>query len=132
MRCGGTQLAAGLLDVIEICGIVASGRHGADPGERERVQSFTVDVRLELDLAAAERSDDLADTADYARVHAAVVRIVSQHSYVLLERLAGAILHDIFTDSRVARAEVRVGKPRLFDGATPFVTLRRDNPHFTR
>ena len=31
---------------------------------------------------------------------------------------------------RVARAEVRVGKPKLLDGCTPFVTLRRENPRY--
>ncbi|GAC1655985.1 MAG: dihydroneopterin aldolase [Vulcanimicrobiaceae bacterium] len=115
------------MDLIEIRGIVAQGRHGANPGEREREQPFEVDLKLEVDLSAAQQSDDLAQTVDYAGLHGDVVRIVSQQSYALLERLAGAIVETVFRDRRIVRAEVRVGKPRLLDGATPCVTLRREN-----
>ena len=120
------------MDLIELSGITALGRHGANPGERDAEQPFEVDLRLELDLGGGERSDDLEQTVDYAKVHAAVVKIISAHSYRLLERLAGAILDEVLRNSRVARAEVRVGKPRLLGGATPSVTLRRENPRFAR
>ena len=120
------------MDVIELSGIRVLGHHGANPGERDAAQPFEVDLRLELDLGAGERSDDLTQTVDYAQLHAAVVTIVSAHSYFLLERLAGAIIDEAFRNSRVARAEVRVGKPKLLDGATPSVTLRRENPRFAR
>jgi len=120
------------MDVIELRGITAQGRHGANPGERDAEQAFDVDLKLELDLSDGERSDALKQTVDYAALHANVVKVISGHSYALLERLAGAIMNEIFLSSRVARAEVRVGKPRLLDGATPSVTLRRENPRFNR
>ena len=118
------------MDLIEIGGILARGRHGANPGERDREQTFEVDLTLELDLSRGERTDMLQETVDYAKVHAAVVSIIFEHSYVLLERLAGAIIEEVFTDRRIARAQVRIGKPRLLDGATPAVTLRRSNDRF--
>lgn len=120
------------MDVIEISGIVAQGRHGANPGERDREQPFEIDIKLELDLSRGERSDDLDQTVDYAKMHSAVVRIVREHSYVLLERLAGVVIQELFVDPRIARAEVRIGKPGLLDGATPSVTLRRNNSRFQR
>ncbi|MBC5815368.1 MAG: dihydroneopterin aldolase [Candidatus Eremiobacteraeota bacterium] len=120
------------MDVIELRGIIAHGRHGANPGERDAEQPFEVDLKLELDLGGGERSDDLEQTVDYAKLHADIVKVISDHSYYLLERLAGAIIDEIFRNARVARAEVRVGKPRLLDGATPSVTLKRENPRFTR
>ena len=120
------------MDLIELRGIRAKGKHGANPGERDRKQPFDVDIKLVLDLSAGERSDDLEQTVNYDALHKAVVKIVRDESFVLLERLAGAIVDRIFRDARVASAEVRVAKPKLLDGATPSVTLRRENPRFIK
>jgi len=99
--------------MIERCGVVATvGPAGAQV------------------VAGGEHSDALENTVDYAQLHASVVKIIGEHSYFLLERLAGAIIDEIFRNAKVARAEVRIGKPRLLAGATPSVTLRRDNPRF--
>ena len=116
------------MDVITLSGIRANGRHGANPGERDAEQPFDLEICIEMDLSAAAQSDDLGDTLNYADVHQRAVAIVQSTSFVLLERLAAEIISDIFRDARVARAQVRIGKPELLDGATPAVTLRRDNP----
>jgi dihydroneopterin aldolase len=118
------------VDVIALHGIRAYGRHGANPGERDREQPFDLDIVAEMDLAAAEHSDVLGDTMNYAELHQRVTRIVQSTSFVLLERLAGEILRAIFTDARVARAEVQIAKPALLDGATPSVRLCRENPRY--
>lgn len=120
------------MDVIALRGVRCFGRHGANPGEREREQPFEIDLQLDIDLSDASRSDELAQTLDYGVLHERVKRVVSQRSYALLERLAGEILKVAFEDARVAGAEVRVGKPALLDGATPSVTLRRKNPRCRR
>lgn len=116
------------MDLILLRGIRAHGRHGANPGERDRDQPFDIDLKIECDLTRAEYSDALADTLDYAAVHARVVEIVRTRSFALLERLAGDVLADLFTDSRVRAAEITIAKPALLDGATPAVRLRRSNP----
>lgn len=113
------------MDRINLRGIVANGKHGANPGEREVAQPFHVDVELDLNLKRASKSDELADTVNYAEIHAAVVDIVQSHSYVLLEKLAAVILDVILCDARIARAQVTIAKPLLLDGATPSVTLAR-------
>ena len=118
------------MDVISLRGVRAYGRHGANPGERDREQPFDLDVFIEMDLRAAQTSDDLSDTLDYARLHECVVGVVRSTSFVLLERLGGEILDAIFSDARVARAQVRLSKPSLLAGATPSVCLRRDNPGY--
>jgi dihydroneopterin aldolase len=118
------------VDVIALHGVRAYGRHGANPGERDREQPFDLDIVAEIDLAAAEHSDSLGDTLNYDELHQRVTRIVQSTSFVLLERLAGEILRTIFTDARVARAEVQIAKPDLLDGATPSVRLRRENPRY--
>jgi len=114
-----------LSDTIALRGIRAFGRHGANAGEKDVPQPFDVDVALDIDLASARRSDALAETVDYAALHAAIVDIIATTSYDLLERIGQDVLDRIFRDPRVTRAEVSIGKPRLLSGATPVVTLRQ-------
>ena len=76
------------MDEIRIARIRVLGRHGAYEGEKDAAQPFDVDVRLEADLGAAARSDDLADTLDYAALHRRVIEIVETTSFDLIERLA--------------------------------------------
>jgi FolB domain-containing protein len=116
------------MDRITLTAIRAYGRHGSDPGERERPQPFDVSVIIELDLEAARTSDDLADTVDYADLHARLRAVVERTSYALIERLASDLLIAAFEDPRVARAEVTVSKPAILAGATPSVTIARERP----
>lgn len=118
------------MDAIELIGVRAYGRHGVLRAERERRQLIEIDVAAEIDLRAAQASDDLANTMDYASLQKRLVRVVATTSYALLERLAGDLLDAVFADQRVVRAEVTVSKPRLLDGATPRVTLARANPRY--
>ncbi len=118
------------MDRIALRRVRANGRHGFEAGERERPQTFEIDLEIDLDLEAARESDQLGDTIDYASLHARIVRLVETTSHALLERLAGELLATAFEDPRIARAEVTVAKPEILDGATPAVTLRRDNPRY--
>jgi 7,8-dihydroneopterin aldolase/epimerase/oxygenase len=118
------------MDAITLRGIRAYGRHGADPGERERRQRFDIDVELQLDLERASKSDELTHTLDYAALHARIVRVVATTSYALLERLAADLLASIFEDARVTRAAITISKPDILDGATPSVTMERANPRY--
>jgi dihydroneopterin aldolase len=115
------------MDRITLRGVRVYGCHGANPGERDARQAFDVSVRAEIDLHAAAASDNLDDTLDYAAMHARIVTAVESTSYALLERLASDVLDAVFSDHRVARAEVTIAKPGLLDGATPAVTLVREN-----
>jgi len=113
-----------MTDTIELRGIRVFGRHGANPGEKDVPQPFDVDVSLDVDLSAARRSDALADTIDYDKLHRAITAIVRDRSYDLLERLGQDMLDTILADPRIRAATVQIAKPRLLAGATPVVTLR--------
>jgi dihydroneopterin aldolase len=113
-------------DRIEIRGLRAYGRHGANPGERDHAQAFDIDLELELDLSAARTSDELADTLDYAALHADVLELVRARSYALLERLGDEVVRTLLRDPRVRAASVRIAKPNLLGGATPAVTVRAE------
>jgi dihydroneopterin aldolase len=120
------------MDRVTLRGVRAAGRHGWEAGERDRAQPFEIDVDAEIDLRAAQASDDLSATIDYAALQRRVVGIVQSTSYALLERLASDILDAIFEDRRVVRAVVTIAKPAILDGATPSVTFDRVNPHHER
>ena len=118
------------MDIIALSGIRAYGRHGADPGERDREQPFDLEIRAEIDLSAPAQSDVLDETLNYSDLYHRVVAIVQSTSFVLLERLAAEIVHEVFRDPRVARAQVQISKPRLLHGATPSIVLSRENPRY--
>jgi len=121
---------AAVSDAIALRGIRAYGKHGANPGERDFVQPFDVELYIDVDLGRARHSDALADTIDYAALHARIVRLVETQSFALLERLGETILGDVMRDRRISAARLEIGKPLLLAGATPSVTLRADrNSH---
>src|SRR3978361_1799789 len=111
------------LDRISLSGIRAFGHHGADPGEKTVAQPFDIDVSFEMDLSAARASDLLADTYDYSKLHTAIVRIVRERSYDLIERIGADGLEGISPHGGGGRATVRIANPNLLAGAPPAVTL---------
>jgi dihydroneopterin aldolase/2-amino-4-hydroxy-6-hydroxymethyldihydropteridine diphosphokinase len=118
------------MDRIVLSGLRVVGRHGANPGEREREQPFELNVVLHLDLHAAQASDDLRQTISYAEVRRRLIEIVGSTSFALLERLASEIVNEIFSDPRISRVEVTIAKPEAFPEGVPSVTLDRTNPHY--
>ena len=118
-------------DRIEVRGLRALGRHGCLPEEKERDQPFEVDLDLELDLSAAGRSDDLADTLDYGALTRAAADVVTGEPSALLERLAERIAEVALEDARVASVTVAVRKlrppvPLDLASAGVRITRRRD------
>jgi len=86
-----------------LTGITASGRHGANPGEKDRPQDFVVDLDVEVDVT----SDDIAATADYRKLVQAARDVVAGESLDLLE------------SDRLPRLDPRV--VRLLDRREPSV-----------
>jgi len=100
-------------DRIILSGILAEGRHGVHPHEREFPQAFAADVELGLDLRPAGTTDDLARTVDYATVDGLVREIVERRSFLLIEALAEAIASAILATYPVDEVVVRVRKPAV-------------------
>lgn len=118
-------------DVISLRGLRARGRHGVYQTERETGQEFVVDVRLEVDLAPAARSDDVEDTVHYGELAEALVAVVAGEPVNLIETLAARLLDVCLADPRVRAATVTVHKPQApipHEFADVAVTLRRERP----
>lgn len=100
------------MDRIIARGLEFQGRHGVCLSEREKAQSFRVDLELFLDLRAAAEQDDLALTIDYGETFQIVKNIVEKESCKLLETLAEKIASALLdTFARLRAVEVQLAKP---------------------
>ena len=97
-------------DTILLQGIRLEGCHGVTDEERALPQMLEVDLRVETDLRAAGRSDDLADTVDYGPLLEICRETVETASFRLLESIAGTIADRVLAVPRVLGVTVRVRK----------------------
>jgi dihydroneopterin aldolase len=98
------------------------------PEERERGQTFVVDLVLGLDTRPAAAEDDLTRTVHYGIVAEEVAALVAGDPVDLIETLAERIAESCLRHERVEEVEVCVHKPEApitvpFDDVT--VTLTR-------
>lgn len=98
-------------DRITLTGLRVRGHHGVLPAERRDGQDFLVDAVLELDLAAAARSDDVRDTVHYGELAERLAAVVAGEPVDLIETLAERLAAVCLADPRVRGAEVTVHKP---------------------
>ena len=116
-------------DRIEILDLRVTGVHGVLPEERERAQPFSVDIVAWVDMEAAQQSDALSDTVDYASLAATAADVVGGRSYRLLEALAGRLATALLiVDARLEAVEVTVRKlrpPLPLDVGSTGVRVRR-------
>jgi dihydroneopterin aldolase len=100
-------------DLIRLHGLRLMGVHGALPEEQGRAQPFEVDVDMAVDVAAAGRTDILADTVHYGDVSTAIAKVVTGEQHRLLERLATRVADDVLhVDDRITSVTVTVRKLR--------------------
>lgn len=100
-----------MTDEIALTGLTVFGRHGVYDHERRDGQEFTVDLRLQLSLAAAAVSDDVRDTVHYGELAERVAAIVGGDPVDLIETLAERIASTVLADDRVDAVTVTVHKP---------------------
>jgi dihydroneopterin aldolase len=99
-------------DMITIAGLRVRGYHGVYDFERRDGQDFVVDVSLELDLAPAAASDDVADTVHYGELAEALAKVIGGEPVNLLETLAQRLADVCLADARVIAVTITVHKPQ--------------------
>jgi len=98
-------------DTLHLQGIRAYGYTGALPEENVLGQWFEANLVLRLDLALAGRSDQLADTCNYAQVVQRTQHIIQTERCQLIERLATLIAEAVLAcDRRIQQVTVRLVK----------------------
>lgn len=119
-------------DLIELRGLRVAGIVGVLAHERTQPQPLELDLDIAIDLAAAGRSDDLADTVDYGALCAAAERVVASTQFALLEALAERIAATLVeADARITSVTVWVRKlrpPVAQHLATSGVRVTRSRP----
>lgn len=99
-------------DRIELRGLRLLATVGVLDHEQAQAQPIEVDLDVAIELEAAGRSDDLADTVDYGALCARLEEVASRPRALLeamAEQMAQAVLD---ADPRVAGVEVAVRKLR--------------------
>ncbi|MEJ6554889.1 dihydroneopterin aldolase [Microbacterium esteraromaticum] len=100
-----------MVDEITLTGLTVFGYHGVFDFERRQGQEFTIDLTLQVPLATAAASDDVADTVHYGELADRVAAIVAGEPVNLIETLAQRIADAVLDDERVAAVTVTVHKP---------------------
>ncbi|HWB38753.1 MAG TPA: dihydroneopterin aldolase [Candidatus Saccharimonadales bacterium] len=108
--------------------LLVEGRHGVHPHEKTERQPFKINIEIEVDTSAAQQSDNLADTIDYDTVRKAVIRLVQNSSFDLMERLAQAIADELMSDPRIQQLTIEIQKLEIFDDSVPGVRLTFKRP----
>lgn len=119
------------MDTMRLKRMIFYGYHGVYPEENKLGQKYYVDLEMKLDLSRAAASDDVADTVNYAEVHALVKEIVEGPPVKLIETLAANIASAVLgTYTIIHEVTVGVTKPNppfdiTFDGVTVELTRAR-------
>jgi dihydroneopterin aldolase len=103
------------------------GRHGATAVERRASRKFEVDVEVDVDVTAAERSDELVDTIDYSRVAEVIVGIGVGEPHRMLESLARRMVDNVrgrFPAIKGVRLELRKLNPPTCPGHPDYSAVR--------
>ena len=88
-----------------------------------------MDVKVDADLVAPGRSDNVEDTVDYRRIYAIAKSVIEGESAKLIETLAQRIAERVLELDRVATVSVRIAKQpqsmRPIDAAAVKITRTR-------
>jgi 7,8-dihydroneopterin aldolase/epimerase/oxygenase len=112
---------------IALSRIEFDGRHGATAVERRASRKFEVDLEIDVDVSAAERSDKLADTVDYSHVADLIVGIGVGEPHHLLESLARRMVDNVrgrFPAVKRVRLELRKLNPPTCPGHPAWSAVR--------
>lgn len=106
-------------DRIFIEGLALHAYHGVMAYEAKVGQTFTIDLALTIDLAAAARSDKVVDTVSYVKVVDCVSHAFCAQRFRLIEAAAGKVADAVLAAfPRVTSIEVTIHKPHAPIAAT--------------
>ena len=98
--------------VLFIDNLEVFANHGLFEEENKLGQKFIFDIECELNYKKAMFSDEMTDSTSYADIVEVVVKTSTTNTFNLLERLAGEILKNIFTEfSQIENINLKINKP---------------------
>ena len=98
--------------VLFIDNLEVFANHGLFVEENKLGQKFIFDIECELNYKKAMFSDEMTDSISYADIAEVVVKTATTNTFNLLERLAGEILKNIFTEfPQIENINLKINKP---------------------
>ena len=98
--------------VLFIDNVEVFANHGLFEEENKLGQKFIFDIECELNYKNAMFSDEMMDSISYADIAEVVVKTATTNTFNLLERLAGEILKNIFTEfPQIDNIKLKINKP---------------------
>jgi dihydroneopterin aldolase len=122
-------------DTIFVTGLALHAYHGVMQHEAKVGQTFRLDLMLNVDLAAASRSDKLKDTVSYDSVVKTASEAFCARRYQLVEAAAGAVADAVLERYPLVHSlRVTVHKPHApiaatFDDAGVTIERKRSRKH---
>ena len=98
-------------DRILVRDLLVRGILGVNDWEREHRQDILINLTLTHDTRAAAASDDIDRSLNYRTLTKAVLALVEESSFQLVETLAEAVARICVVDFGAERVRVRVEKP---------------------
>jgi len=98
-------------DRVLIADLLVRGIIGLNEWERKKKQDILVNLEIFTDIRDAGRSDDVSKTVNYRTITKAVIALIENSSYFLVEALATEIARLVVAEHGVPRVRVRVEKP---------------------
>jgi D-erythro-7,8-dihydroneopterin triphosphate epimerase len=85
---------------------------GLNPEERTNRQDVVINAEIEIDLNQSVFDDHPNGIYDYKEITKAIIHLVEESKFYLLEKLTHEVLELILRDPRVIWAKVEIDKPQ--------------------
>lgn len=100
------------MDKVIIKNLEIMAKHGVNPEEKVKEQRFIITAEISVPFTCSQESDDIDKTISYSRVKKDIVRIVTQNTFNLLEKLSYEIARYILENYESAeKVKIIVKKP---------------------
>ncbi|WP_437184869.1 dihydroneopterin aldolase [Planctomicrobium sp. SH668] len=100
-----------MADYIEIKDLLLRTIVGINPEERVNRQDVLLNIRIETDLRAAGKSDDIDDALNYRTVCKQIIQLVETSEFLLIERLAEEVAQTCLKAPGASAVQVSLEKP---------------------
>ena len=84
---------------------------GIEEWEIKNKQDVIINITMSASLIDASKSDQIEDTVNYKTINKAIIKLVEENRFFLIEKMAGDICELILNDSKVKNVLVHIDKP---------------------
>lgn len=106
------------MDNIFVTGLRVPTTIGVHAWEQKIKQTLVLDLELQVDVARAGATDDLAHTVDYWQLCTSIKTLLASRSFMLIEAVAEQVAQIVLSEFLVACVTVQVAKPSVASDLT--------------